>query len=266
MRNNNVLSTIQSGHSLTKTRLTSVLAELAGIPRVIASSVYARAGEVQGFLAGKGLEGRAWWEVLSRLERSTLGSATGIVALRIDNDAVVIVPPFPILENSLAPDWDVAPLTKLLETDYTVGVVLLRLGRYSVAVYEGERLLSSKTDTRYVMARHHAGGTSQKRFQRVREGQVHRLYSNACATVQSQFSPYSRQINYVLLGGDKFTLEGFLRACPYLEKFRSITLDRRLNIRSPRHDALQEVAVKLKDSRVYAIRLESWPPAGESSR
>ena len=98
-----------------------------------------------------------------------------------------MVPPFPIAETRLSSEWDLSPLNALLSAEHTVGVVLVRLGRFSVAVYRGERLLSSKTDARYVKGRHHAGGTSQLRFQRIREGQARKLHQKACEAVQGQF-------------------------------------------------------------------------------
>jgi len=191
---------------------------------------------------------------LAELDPHLSQSDTGLAGLRAGDEALAIIPPFPILQDRLTPTWDVAPLLALVGAEYTIGVVLLRLGRYSVAVYQGDRVLSAKTDTRYVKGRHHAGGTSQQRFQRIREGQIRRLYDAACQVTQSQLAPYARQLDYILLGGERFTLNGFLKACPYLEQFRGILLGRRLNIREPKHDTLEQVAGMLRESRVYQFR------------
>ncbi len=130
---------------------------------------------------------------------------------------------------------------------------MLRLGRFSVAVYHGGRLLSSKTDARYVKGRHHAGGTSQNRFERIREGQIRLLYGKACEAVKAQFGDSPTPLEYVLLGGDQFTLDGFLKACPYLQSWRSVTLDRRLNVRDPKRDTLEQVGGMLSESRAWRI-------------
>ena len=166
----------------------------------------------------------------------------------------MVLPPFPILQNTLVPFWDTGPLLALLEADHTVGVFLLRLGRYSVAVYQGSRLLSSKTDARYVKGRHHAGGSSQKRFQRIREGQIRKIYEEACEVTQKQFAPYARQLDYILLGGERLTLIGFLKVCPYLAQFQGITLGRRLNVRDPKRDTLEDVGDMLLESRVFQVQ------------
>jgi hypothetical protein len=222
-----------------------------------AASLYLRPEAQDGaagpFLAAAGPEGRAWGERLASLGDAILESDTGLVGLRAGDRALVIIPPFPVGEDRLAPEWDTAPLLELLDRPYIVGVVLLRLGRYSVAVYQGQELLSSKTDARYVKGKHHAGGTSQKRFERIREGQMRRIYDKTCETVRAQFEPYGRRLDYIVLGGDRITLNNFRKVCPYLEQYRSIILGRRLNIRDPKRDTLEEVGRLLWQSRVYLI-------------
>lgn len=245
---------IEPGQYLSKAGLERLLAQWSPALGLPSSSLYLRSGESARFLAAPGEAGRDWAERLSQLGDAILKSDTGIAGLQTGTEAVAIVPPFPILENKLVPLWDIAPLLAVLEADYTVGVALLRLGRYLVAVFQGERLASSKTSSRYVKGRHRAGGSSQRRFERIREGQMRRIYDETCQVVRSQFEPYARQLDYVLLGGERFTLSGFLKVCPYLQQFQGITLDRRLNVRDPKRDTLEEVRELLRQSRVYPLQ------------
>lgn len=244
---------LRPGQYLSKEGVKNLLASISPPPDQLASSVYLRPGEAQRFLEGQGAEGRAWWERLRLLGRRLLESDTGIVGLRAGQESLVIVPPFPLAGSVLHSRWEPAPLLGLLEAEHTVGVVLLRLGRYSVAIYRGSRLLNSKTDARYVKGRHHAGGTSQKRFERIREGQIRQLYGKTCEAVQGQFGASATPLDYVLLGGDKFTLHGFLKACPYLQSWSSVTLGRRLNVRDPKRDTLEQVGAMLWESRVWRV-------------
>ena len=230
-----------------------LLESFATEPEQAVSSVYLRPGEDWQFPEASTTEGRAWRERLAHLDRSILNSDTGLVAMRAGTRALVILPPFPVLESSIRAGWNLPPLLSALEAEYTIGVVLLRLGRFSVAVFQGERLQSAKTDARYVKGRHHAGGTSQKRFQRIREGQVRRLYDKACEAVQRQFTPFAGELDYILLGGDKITLDGFLKVCPQLNPWRDKILSRRLNVRDPKRDTLELVGKSLNESRVYPL-------------
>lgn len=183
-----------------------------------------------------------------------LKSDTGLVVLRHGERGVAILPPFPVAAQATGDGWDEEPLRRLLTTDYTVGVVLLRLGRYLVAVFRGTEPVVTKTDTRYVKGKHHAGGTSQLRFKRIREGQMRKLFDEACGVVGSRFEPHDRELDYLLLGGEKLTLSGFMKVCPYLQRRQSLILDRRLNIRDPKHDTLEKVAGMLRQSRVWEFK------------
>jgi len=248
------ISGIGPGQYLSKAGLERLLTQWTPVSGLASSSLYLRAGEVRRFLAAPGEGGQDWARRLSQLGDAVLESDTGLVGLQADTEVLVIVPPFPILENKLAQVWDAAPLLAVLEADYIIGVALLRLGRYLVAVFQGEQLASSKTDSRYVKGRHRAGGSSQRRFERIREGQMRRIYDETCEVVRSQFEPYARRLDYILLGGERFTLSGFLKVCPYLQQLQGIILSRRLNIRDPKRDTLEEVREMLRQSRVYPLQ------------
>ena len=254
MNNQSGAPTAPVGQSLGKVRLERLLVEMAPLPGQPASSIYLRPGDYPGFLEAYGTDGRPWLDRLEPFDKSVLRSDTGIVGLRSGDQGLIVVPPFPLTASGLSEDWDPAGLRAILNNDYTVGVVLLRLGRFSVAVYRGGRLLSSKTDARYVKGRHSAGGTSQLRFQRVREGQIRRLYDKTCEAVGKQFGAFPGELDYLLLGGEQLTLNGFRKVCPYLERYRDITLARRLNVRDPKRDTLDRLPDVLWESRVYRMQ------------
>ena len=247
-------STIESGQYLNKVRLENLLRRITPAPAQPVASVYVQQGDIEPFLQSNESSGQEWWSHLSELGDPVLKSDTGIVGLRSGDKGLAIIPPFPVLQSSLSAEWNVEPLLEILKAQYTVGVVLLRLGRYSVAVYRGEQLVSSKTDSRYVKGKHHAGGTSQLRFQRIREGQMRKIYDKTCLVVRTQFTPYSANLDYVMLGGERFTLNGFLKVCPFMQQYLPITLSRRLNVRDPKRDTLEDVGNMLWESRLYPFQ------------
>ena len=108
-------------------------------------------------------------------------SETGAVVFWSDPLQLLVLPPFPMTNSSKSTGLDTSPLRALMQRAFTLGVVLLRLGRYSVGVFKGDVLLTSKTDTRYVKGRHSAGGTSQRRFARIRQKQIYELFVKACS-------------------------------------------------------------------------------------
>ena len=218
-----------------------------------ASTLYLPPGDVPEFLSGADAGGADWRRPLLGSGSSVVKSETGLAGFRMGNRGLLVAPPFPLAERSLSLDWNIIPLLALLAADLTIGVVLLRLGRFSVAVYQGQRLVSSKTDARYVKGRHSAGGTSQQRFVRIREGQIHRLYDKTCQAVRVHFEPVENKLDHVVLGGESQTLNGFLKACPHLGRHKDIVLGRRLNVRDPKQDTLERVGELLWESRVWPV-------------
>ena len=199
-------------------------------------------------------DGPAWIDALERASNQILRSSTGAVAFRVENVGLAILPPFPMDAIGLEPGIHDEPLRSLLSSRLTVGVALVRLGRYAIAVYEGRQLTVSKTDTRYVKSKHHAGGTSQQRFRRVRENQIHRLYVEAAGVVERQWRPWLNRLDYVALGGEAATVNGFVKECGMLGRLSSITLERRLDVREPNRASLDQVGGMLYQCRVYPLQ------------
>ena len=198
-----------------------------------------------------------WAAHIAELGDKVMRDGCGFAGLRVDGRGLLISPPFPVTETFLATDWDETPLRHILDAGFTVGVVLVRLGRFSVAVFRGGELQDSKTDSRYVKGKHQAGGTSQLRYTRVREGQIKRLYDKVCQETRAHLMPPAAQLDYLLLGGERFTLNGLLKECPALTALQPITLKRRLNIRDPKRDTLPQVASMLTESRAWELEFPS---------
>ena len=228
------------------------------------ASLYLTPAALADGTAAAAAAGREWQSFRAAAELLPGGAAlrqsdTGLALFRAGGRGLAVIPPFPITAALAGPEplpgWDLRPLAQLLAADYIVGVILLRLGRYLTAVFEGERPVVSKTDTRYVKGKHHAGGTSQLRFQRIREGQARKLYDETCRVAQERFAPYADRLDYLLLGGDKQTLNAFIKVCPLVRQYQAQgkLLNRRLNIRDPKHDTLDQVAGMLRQSRVWAV-------------
>ena len=180
-------------------------------------------------------------------------SETGAAVFWSDDRAWVVLPPFPIGEDRTTDEVDVSGLTEVYERGVTVGVVLLRMGRYAIGVVRGDKLLASKTDTRHVKSRHRAGGSSQRRFMRSRDRLIRELYDAGCEVTRRIFEPYLDSIDYVLAGGERQTINGFLKRCAFLEKSKLPVMKRLLAVDRPSHKALEGIHREIWKSRVLVF-------------
>ncbi len=190
------------------------------------------------------------FQVESALE--TLGPCDTGAALFITVEQIVaIIPPIPLNADIRAAGPHTDQLRRLLDSDPVIGVILLRLGRYAVGVLRGETLIATKTDSRYMKNRHRAGGQSQRRFERSRERLIRELYDKTCQVTRELFSPHLSKIDYVLLGGERGTLNGFAKRCPMMRReLAPKTLSRRLAVERPNQKALMGISREVWKSEV----------------
>jgi hypothetical protein len=238
---------------MTRSRLERWLAELEQ-PEGERIALYVKPGHLFAYLESIGHEYGDWLQEMKGLPASLVESETGLVLFWSDDGKYALLPPFPVDVNQFSPAWDSSYLRMLLDKKYLLGVVLLRLGGYSIGVFEGERLLTSKTGTRFVKGRHRAGGQSQRRFERRREEQARELFDKACSVVTTKFADYEKRLDYVFLGGDKLTLHSFLKRCEYLQGLAGKTLARVLNVGKPRYEALRNAPSQIWKTQVFVVR------------
>jgi peptide subunit release factor 1 (eRF1) len=137
-----------------------------------------------------------------------------------------------------------------MHKELLIGLVIVRLGDYGIGVIQGEKLLTSKTGSGVVHARHRQGGSSSNRFRRHREKQMETFFTRICDHAREQLEPYARKLDYLLFGGTKETILDFRKQCRFLHEFDKVTLDRLLNVRDPKKPGLEEGIQEAWSSKV----------------
>jgi len=177
-------------------------------------------------------------------------SPTGAVLFWGTPRRLLIRPPLPISDRFVADGYDVEPLKRHLTQEATLATVLIRLGRFAIGVWQGEKLLSSKTGTGNVHGRHKKGGSSQRRFERHREQQSHDFFGRACGHAREVIEPYLGKIDYLVYGGGKDTIRTFRKQCPFLSRLTLPELPPLLAIPDPRRSVLEDAITEVWSSTV----------------
>lgn len=152
----------------------------------------------------------------------------------------VVLPPFPITEEYIANGYDVEPLRSLLSQELLIGLVLIRLGAYSIGICQGTELIDSKTGTGLVHARHKKGGSSQARFARRRRKEIEQFLERVCGRVREHIEPHARSLDYLVYGGAKTTILALCKQCPFLRQFDDRILRMLLDVSEPRKAVLEK--------------------------
>ena len=178
------------------------------------------------------------------------GSATGAVLYWGSSRRCLIQPPFPITEKFIATGYDVEPLRSLLERDFNIALVLVRIGAYAIGICQGENLVASKTGTGLVHARHKKGGSSQGRFARHREMQMDHFLKRVCGHIQQQLEQRASSIDYLVYGGARTTILSLRKHCPFMRQFDHHTLPPLLSIPEPRRKVLEAAIADVWSSNI----------------
>ncbi|MFC6088679.1 acVLRF1 family peptidyl-tRNA hydrolase [Saccharothrix lopnurensis] len=137
------------------------------------------------------------------------------------------------------------PLLANALTPRRLGLLLVRLGGHSIGVALDGRVLVSTTDSHQVHGRNKAGGWSQQRFARRREGQARVALHAAADDAARVLAPRVAQLDAVVLGGDRQALDA-LRADRRLAEVFALASPRVLDVPEPRRAVLDEAAVRAR--------------------
>ncbi|RKT56314.1 acVLRF1 family peptidyl-tRNA hydrolase [Saccharothrix australiensis] len=136
---------------------------------------------------------------------------------------------------------DLGPLLANATRPRRLGLLLVRLGGHSLGVAQDGRVLVSTTGSRQVHGRNKAGGWSQQRFARRREGQARVALQAAADDAARVLLPRLAELDAVVLGGDRQALDA-LRADRRLEPIFARASRRVLDVPEPRRAVLDEAA------------------------
>jgi hypothetical protein len=209
--------------------------------------------------------GGVWVDVApERLERWLAGfaerhgavtataSATEVVLAAADGARAECAVPFPPLVGEPSVDG----LVRHALADRRVGVLLVRLGGYAAGVFDGTALIASKVGSRLVHGRSAAGGWSQQRFARRREGQARVALDEAAEVAARVLGPVADQLDGVVLGGDRRAVAAVVDDAR-LAAVRRLVTGRVLDVAEPRLSVLADTPRLFR-----AVRIRVTDPPG----
>ena len=174
----------------------------------------------------------------SRHGHVTRTAAGEQVRLEAEDGAVAEVEvPFPPLVDGL--------LEHVLR-DRRIGVLLVRLGGCACGVFDGPKLVASKVTTRQVHGRIAAGGQSQQRFSRRRDGQVRVMHQASADTAVRVLLPEAGRLDALVVGGERTAVDAVL-ADRRLEPLRPLVTGRLLDGPDPRLKVLEASYGQLRE-------------------
>lgn len=193
---------------------------------------------------------------------TTYAPATVTVAAVDGSTATILVPYAPLdVPAGSTEGLDIAALSAHLARQRRIGLVLVRRGAHSVGVGVDGTVVVSSTDRHYVQGRTAAGGWSQQRYARRREGQVRVSLQRAAEDVRRVLLPRTDELDAVVLGGDRGALDR-LRAERELAPVFELAEPWVLDVPEPRRKVLDGAA---RDATGVSVLINEAGPRGDPS-
>ncbi|MBB2499274.1 acVLRF1 family peptidyl-tRNA hydrolase [Amycolatopsis echigonensis] len=178
--------------------------------------------------------------------RATVLAATQVrIEAGNGTTATATVPFGPLRQQGEYPGLAVESLLSHVRTPRLIALLLVRKGGHSLGLAYDGRVVLSRTDRHRVQGRTAAGGWSQHRFARRREGQTRAALQSAAQDACEVLLPRLSEVDAVVLGGDRRALDE-LRADRRLAKLFDRAEPRVLDIPEPRREVLAEAALRAR--------------------
>lgn len=178
--------------------------------------------------------------------------AAHAAAVAADGSSVECLVPFPpLMADTGLPE---ALLAHCLR-QRRVGVLLVRLGGFAAGVFAGPQLVASKVGSRPVHGRSAAGGWSQHRFSRRREGQAQVALDAAADVAVRILLPHAADIDAVVAGGDRRAVSAVLDD-PRLAVLQPLLTATRLDVPTPDRRVLESAYPRF---RAVSLRVIDAP-------
>lgn len=197
-----------------------------------------------------------WNEEIDKTLHWIEKSDTGTVIFEGETRVILAIPPFPLRKDITTEGPDISPFMHLINISPLIGIVLVRLGAYAIGILHGDDLIASKVGSRFIKNQHRAGGSSQRRYERNRERLVNEMFQKVCKVLETIFLPYVGSLDYVFLGGEKYTLHSLINSCPYIKKLTPKTQKRILSVNRPNKKAIDSIAFEVWKSHIVTITTE----------
>jgi len=133
-----------------------------------------------------------------------------------------------------------------------IGLLLVRLGGHSIGIAFDGKVESSRTDRRLVHGRSAAGGWSQHRFARRREGQARVALQAAATDAYELLAPTLSTLDAIVLGGDQRALDE-LRTDRRLAPIFARAEPRILDVPEPRKTVLDDAAQRARTIEITVL-------------
>ncbi len=225
----------QSVSSITRQRLEKYLFQISSVRTKDSSlvTVYLRPGDSLSDLTNRN-------ELLQQLGPETiwlvdkLTSSTGVIVFYDIGQMVreVVVPFLPVEISSwqISDKFNIHPLQQIIEREPSITLILVHAGESFIGLtHSPESFISHQIVRSSVKGKHTKGGWSQRRFEKLRDEDIHHHLEKVSSALRTMIKESSEEIDLIVASGDTRLVFETLKDLnyPVIERSLDVSVDKK---------------------------------------
>jgi len=187
---------------------------------------------------------------------------TGINEDTGENIAIVFSPPDPVPVYFYRTDkeFHTESLVPMVEESDVYGIIIIERDEATIGILKPSGIVVLDEIEWYIPGKHHKGGQSQRRFDRIIEQMVEEFYKHVAEKVNSYFIPLIEEgkLKGVIVAGPGYAKQDFLKEADNLDyRIRKLIISETIDVAYQGIVGLKEVVMKAKDILVKQRFVES---------
>lgn len=164
---------------------------------------------------------------------------------------IMLIPPEPVPVYYYRTDkyFHTEFLEEMISESNIIGLIIIERDAATIGMLKGNRLVIAEELEGYVPGKHHRGGQSQRRFDRIIEQMVEDFYKRVGEHINKVFLPLleQRKLKAILIGGPAYSKLDFIDG-NYLDyRLKKIILPKLIDVAYQGESGLREMVMKASD-------------------
>ncbi|MHA1708825.1 MAG: peptide chain release factor aRF-1 [Candidatus Baldrarchaeia archaeon] len=176
---------------------------------------------------------------------------------RFEQIKEIIIPPLPIKQfiYVCGKEFELRPLEEMTTPKNVIAVILMEAGNYAIGLIRGKDVEVLKEGDYYIIGKTRKGGQSARRYERIREEQVHNFYKHLAKEINELLLPMLDNIDAIVFGGNTIRVEEFLEEGLLDYRLREKVVNKIISVPEISAEglyvAVKDVAEIIRDSELY---------------
>jgi len=140
-------------------------------------------------------------------------------------------------------------LEEIIEEKDVYGLIIIERDETTIGILRGSQVEVLDNFMSYIPGKHHKGGQSQRRFERIIEQMVEEFYKKVAERVKELLEPYlqEKKLKGIIVGGPGYSKKDFIKGDYLDHRFKSLVLPQLIDVSYQGEAGLRELVMRASE-------------------